>query len=48
MFVTKALARLTMCAGLMALPSAIPTAVYAQQTVAVGATGPRSDTRASS
>src|SRR6202163_2597926 len=36
MFVTKALARLTMCAGLMALPSAIPTAVYAQQTVAVG------------
>ena len=38
MFVTKALARLTMCAGLMALPSAIPTAVYAQQTVTVGAT----------
>src|ERR1700737_1715497 len=38
MFVTKALARLTMCAGLMALPSAIPTAVYAQQTVAVGTT----------
>src|ERR1700730_13927486 len=38
MFVTKALARLTMCAGLMALPSAISTAVYAQQTVTVGAT----------
>src|SRR3982074_3920910 len=38
MFVTKALARLTMCAGLMALPGAIPTAVYAQQTVTVGAT----------
>ncbi|MEH2567358.1 carboxypeptidase-like regulatory domain-containing protein [Bradyrhizobium sp. AZCC 2289] len=37
MFVTKALARLTMCAGLMALPSAISTAVYAQQTVTVGA-----------
>src|ERR1700730_4848610 len=38
MFVTKALARLTMCAGLMALPSAIPTAVHAQQTLTVGAT----------
>src|SRR5260370_29637470 len=38
MFVTKALARLTMCAGLMALPGAIPTAVHAQQTVTVGAT----------
>src|SRR5216683_2839419 len=39
MSVTKALARLTMCAGLVALPSAIPTAVHAQQTVTVGATG---------
>src|SRR5260221_12953245 len=38
MLVTKALARLTMCAGLMALPSAIPAAVYAQQTVTVGPT----------
>jgi len=38
MFVTRALARLTMCAGLMALPIAIPTAVYAQQTVTVGPT----------
>src|SRR5712672_3733677 len=38
MFVTKALARLTICAGLMALPSAIPTKVYAQQAVTVGAT----------
>src|SRR5215831_18214766 len=38
MFVTKALARLTMFAGLMALPNAIPTAVYAQQAVTVGAT----------
>src|SRR6202163_2999360 len=37
MFVTKALARLTIFAGLMALPSAISTAVYAQQTVTVGA-----------
>jgi hypothetical protein len=37
MFVTKALARLTMCAGLMALPSAISTTVYAQQAVTVGA-----------
>src|SRR6516225_168021 len=38
MFVTKALARLTMFAGLMALPNAIPTAVHAQQAVTVGAT----------
>ena len=38
MFVTRILARLTMCAGLMALPGAISTAVYAQQTVKVGAT----------
>src|SRR3981189_3977934 len=38
MFVTKALARLTIFAGLMALPNAIPTAVYAQQAVTVGAT----------
>src|SRR5580658_1484825 len=38
MFVTKALARLTMFAGLMALPNAIPTAGHAQQTVPVGAT----------
>src|SRR6202051_1368951 len=38
MFVTKALARLTMFAGLMALPNATPTAVYAQQAVTVGAT----------
>ena len=38
MFVTKALARLTMFAGLMALPNAIPPAVYAQQAVTVGAT----------
>jgi hypothetical protein len=38
MFVTKALARFTMFAGLMALPNAIPTAVYAQQAVTVGAT----------
>src|SRR5882672_9598405 len=38
MFVTKALARLTMCAGLIALPSAIPTKAYAQQTVTVGST----------
>src|SRR6267154_6503337 len=38
MFVTKALARLTMCAGLMALPGAISTAVFAQQTVTAGAT----------
>src|SRR5712672_4460842 len=38
MFVSKALARLTMFAGLMALPNAIPTVVYAQQAVTVGAT----------
>src|SRR6476661_8534020 len=38
MSVTNALARLTICAGLMALPNAIPTAVYAQQAVTVGAT----------
>src|SRR6478609_7514573 len=38
MFVTKALARLTIFAGLMALPNAISTAVYAQQAVTVGAT----------
>src|SRR3974390_2069290 len=38
MFVSKALARLTMFAGLMALPNAIPAAVYAQQAVTVGAT----------
>ncbi len=38
MFMTKALARLTTFAGLMALPIAIPTAVYAQQTVTVGPT----------
>src|SRR5262245_27686232 len=38
MFVTKALARLTMCAGLMVLASLTPTTVHAQQTVKVGAT----------
>jgi hypothetical protein len=38
MLVTKALARLTMFAGLMALPNATPTAVYAQQAVTIGAT----------
>src|SRR5215469_13869914 len=38
MFVTRALARLTMVAGLMALPNAFPTEVHAQQTVPVGAT----------
>src|SRR5882672_9002372 len=38
MFVTKALARLTICAGLIALPSAIPTKAYAQQTVTIGST----------
>src|SRR5215475_7209681 len=37
MFVSKALARLTMFAGLIALPNVIPTAVYAQQAVTVGA-----------
>src|SRR5476651_2611762 len=38
MLMTRALARLTMFAGLMALPNAIPTEVYAQQAVTVGAT----------
>jgi hypothetical protein len=38
MFVTKAVARLTMWAGLIALPSAILTAAYGQQTVTVGPT----------
>ena len=38
MFVTKALARLTMCAGLMVLANAIPTTGFAQQAVTVGAT----------
>ena len=38
MFVTRTLARLTIIAGLMALPGAISTAVYAQQTETVGAT----------
>jgi len=38
MFVTKALARLTMCAGLMVLASLTPTTIYAQQTVKVGTT----------
>jgi hypothetical protein len=38
MFVTQALARLSICAGLMALQAAIPTAVHAQQAVTVGAT----------
>ena len=38
MFVTKALARLTMFAGLMALASAILNPVYAQQALTVGAT----------
>jgi hypothetical protein len=38
MFVTGVLARLTIFAGLVALPGAIPTAAYAQQAVAIGAT----------
>src|ERR1700722_3042743 len=38
MFVTKAQAGLTMCAGLMALPTVLPTTVCAQQAVKVGAT----------
>src|SRR6202045_2638165 len=38
MFVTRALARLTMFASMIALPIAIPTAVHAQQTVTVGPT----------
>src|ERR1700740_302658 len=37
MFVTQALARLTMCAGLMVLANAIPTPVHAQQAMTVGA-----------
>jgi hypothetical protein len=35
---TKALARLTMCAGLIVLASLTPTTVHAQQTVKVSAT----------
>jgi hypothetical protein len=35
---TKALARLTMCAGLMVLASLTPTTVHTQQTVKVSAT----------
>jgi hypothetical protein len=38
MFVTGVLARLTIFAGLMALPGSIPTTAYAQQAVAIGAT----------
>ena len=38
MFMTKAFARLTMCAGLMALAIAILNPAHAQQTVTVGAT----------
>src|ERR1700731_4013604 len=38
MFVTRVLARLTIFAGLMALPGTIPPAAYAQQAVAIGAT----------
>jgi hypothetical protein len=38
MFVTRALARLTIFAGLMALAGALPTTVHAQQAVTVGAT----------
>src|SRR5271169_2397155 len=38
MFVTRVLARLTLFAGMMALPGTIPTASYAQQAVAIGAT----------
>src|SRR5258707_316664 len=38
MFVTKAFARLTIFAGLMALAIAIPTKTHAQQTLTVGAT----------
>lgn len=38
MFVTKAFARLTIFAGLMALAIAIPTKIYAQQALTVGAT----------
>src|SRR6202051_2655590 len=38
MFVTRVLARLTIFAGVVALPGTIPTAAYAQQAVAIGAT----------
>jgi hypothetical protein len=38
MFVKKALAWTTICAGLMALPGAILTSAYGQQTLTVGAT----------
>jgi len=38
MFVTRVLARLTLFAGLMALPLAISTVAYAQQAAAIGAT----------
>src|SRR6185312_4065191 len=38
MFVNKALAWATMCAGLMALPGAILTSAYGQQTLTVGTT----------
>src|SRR5437588_5472257 len=38
MFVTKAFARLTIFAGLMALAIAIPTKIHAQQALTVGAT----------
>jgi hypothetical protein len=38
MFVTRVLARLTLSAGLMALPLTIPTVAYAQQAAAIGAT----------
>jgi hypothetical protein len=38
MFVTRALARLTIFAGFMALAGALPTTVHAQQAVTVGAT----------
>src|SRR6516165_477684 len=36
MFVAKALARLTICAGLMALPGTVLTSAYGQQTVTAG------------
>jgi hypothetical protein len=38
MFVTRILARLTIFAGLMALPGTILTAAYAQQALAIGDT----------
>jgi hypothetical protein len=38
MLVTRLLARVTLFAGLMALPGTFPTASYAQQAVAIGAT----------